>query len=431
MLSAKYKKKEKKAPSWLAEGYFPVHNSIMKQVGTNHYSKYLKVLELAGIIERRLNSVGGKNYLPGVHSQLFRFKNQADAFGPLTFGFDKVRDYRCIKSVLITCDRYALGEYKNDRAKNLEPIHEKLKAFSIQGKIDVKIAKGIARDKVLDQDNGLYLDYLEAINAKEISWFSVDEFGERVHHPLVIVKSEYRPAIRFKGYENETLAHIDIKNSQPYFSAIIPTDGVIDKFLPEFSALKPLAEKLAGQADYQKYLSLCISSGIYEHIGLLMGKSPEEIRQQRKVIKQQFFRAVLFPKHQVYGEDKIMQDAFKKEFPSVHSFYSAIKRMKETQFPALMELIQYRRTKSSDSKIFDKLSCAAQRLEARFVTQHIAGRLIEAGIGPFITIHDSFLVLPMHKDATVKIIEDFFKSNHIPPPRLNIEMLSANKQTTL
>jgi hypothetical protein len=124
-----------------------------------------------------------------------------------------------------------------------------------------------------------------------------------------------------------------------------------------------------------------------------------------------------------------MSDIFRKEFPSVYRFFKGVKRLKEDKFPDLTDIINAWKAKNKKGRKFDKLACAAQRIEARFVTQHIAGRLIDAGtgagagIGPFITIHDSFLLLPMHQTAAVEIIEDSFRSFHIPPPRLKVELL--------
>jgi len=401
------------------QGYFPVYWGLLKELATNEYPSYINVIEHAGIIERHRNAAGGKNYLPGVHSQLYRFIKPKGMERPL-FRIEKLEDYRCIKSVLRTRDRYALGDYNDAKCREMNGIHIKLREFVRRAKIDTSAAAAIMKSFGNNPDTDDYakidLDYLEGLNDGTITWFKVDGYGERCHHPFTNLSSKYRKAIRFDS-EDQALVNIDIKNSQPYFSAAIAAGTLIDQLLPEFGSLKPLVAELKGKPDYTLYSDLCTSGGIYEYIGQKMGKSRNEI-------KQQFFRAVLFSKLRVYGEDRLLTEVFKQEFPSVHKFFAAIKRCNERDFPELVDIIKQKRGKWGNSNnAYKILSCAMQRLEARLVTQHIADKLIKAGIGPFITIHDSYIVLPRHQEKIVKLIEETFKDFQMQPPDLKIEVL--------
>ena len=144
----------------------------------------------------------------------------------------------------------------------------------------------------------------------------------------------------------------------------------------------------------------------------------------RKEVKQQFFKAVLFSKKRVFGKDKAMAQVFQREFPSVYRFFTALKQLTVHDLPELKDIIKEKRTKFySSSNAYKILSAALQRLESRIVTQHIAAKMIDTGIGPFLTVHDSFMVLPQYQVAAVKIIEDTFKSFQIEPPSLSIETL--------
>lgn len=418
MVTAMLKRDYDRSP-WLRLGYFPVHWTILKQVASNDYPAYIKVLEDKGIIERRRNSMGGRNYLPGIHAQLFRFIHRE---GDIKFRVEKLYDYRCIKAILRTRDRYAIGEYDDTKSREMNQTHRKLREYVLNCFIDTDIAADIMNR--LDPDGnddpylGLDLDYFDSINENKIGWFSVDSFGERCHSHFTSLKSEYRAALRFRGYEDQALEHIDIKNSQPYFSAALAAnDRLIDDMLPEFKALKPLISEVSARPDNKSYFDLCISGLLYEHMGDLMGKN-------RSQVKQQFFRAVLFSKSRVYGEDRDMMEVFKRCFPSVSQFFKEIKKLTESDLPALKDIITEKRAKYTNTKNSHKiLCCAMQRLESRLVTQHIAGCLIEAGVGPFLTIHDSFLVLPQHRQMTVRCIEDTCRSFGIEPPRLSIQLL--------
>jgi hypothetical protein len=427
MRNARMQKKNKNTP-WLTDGYFAVHNSILQQVATSRYRAYLQILENADIIERKLSPTGGKNYLPGVHSQLFRFKTAESTLMPPSFRVEHVKDYRCIKSVLATNARYNQDIEMYGRTIELNPNHLKLREFVSQARVDTAIVTGIMKSLGHDPDNDPYdeieLDYLKALNTQEFFRFSVDSYGQRCHHPFTNLKSEYRPAIRYQNFEDIPLVHLDIKTSQPYFVGVLAAVGVLDKFLPEFAPLKPLITELSVKPDYTKYMEMCATDDIYEHIASLMGKSVVEIKQNRSEIKQQFYRAVLFSKRTVYDSDKLMSDVFRNEFPSVYRFFAGVRKLNEDKFPELKDTIASWQAKNKRARKFDKLACAAQRIEARFVTQYIASRLIdEADIGPFITIHDSYLLLPGHQKAAINIIEDSFRRFHIPPPRLKVEVL--------
>jgi hypothetical protein len=297
----------------------------------------------------------------------------------------------------------------------------KLREFVLKGKIDTEIAAGIIKasgnDPAKDDYSWIDVDYFEAINEKSITWFKVDSFGERCHSPFTTLESKYRKAIRFQGHEGQPLVNIDIKNSQPFFSAAIGVGDLLDKVLPEFAALKPFVVELCDKPDYKLYLELCTSGGMYEYIGQMMDKSREQV-------KHQFFRAVLFSKSRVYGEDRVMLEIFKKAFPSVYLFFASIKKLTAQDLPALKDILQEKRAKlKSSNNAYKILSCGMQRLESRLVTQLIAAKMIHEGVGPFLTIHDSYLVLPEHQATVIKIIEDTFRSFQTEPPLLSIELL--------
>jgi hypothetical protein len=414
MILSKYKNKEL---FWSEQGFFPVHNSILQQIAGSNYREYVTVLENKGVIDRRRNTIGGKNYLPGVHSQLYRFIRPE---GVIYFRKETVNDYRCIKSVLRTRDRYAIKEYNDAKHMAMNQTHLRLREFLDECYIDVPTASDIKEGFGSDAEHypDLDMDYFRAINEGDIKWFTVDGFGERCHTHITNLKSRYRPALRFRKYSDQSLVHIDIKNSQPYFSAALAAnDSLIDDLLPEFKALKPLISAVTAMPDNKSYFDLCSSGLLYEYMGNPIGKD-------RNQVKRQFFRAVLFSKNLVYGEDRVMMEIFKKSFPSVSKLFSSIKKLTEVDLPELKDIIKEKRAKYTQTKNSHKiLSCAMQRLESRLITQHIAGKLINMGIGPFLTIHDSFLVLPQHQQTTVQCIEDTCRSFGIEPPRLSIEQL--------
>jgi hypothetical protein len=414
-------KRDKAKYPWADQGYFPVYWLILKEVGTDNYSAYIKVLEDARIIERRRNTIGGKNYLPGVHSQLYRFILPEQMSYP-RYRIERITDYRCMKSALRVRDRYALGEYDDGKHIAMNTTHEMLRKYVKLAKIDCAIVGQIMRDANSDPEHddysSLYIDYLDSINEGVLGWFKIDQFGERCHTPFTNLKSEYRKAIRFLGHEDQSLVSIDIRNSQPYFSAAICNGSLLDELLPEFWALKPLVSALSNAPDFVSYKELCTSGLLYDHIAKLMGD------KTREEIKQQFFRAVLFSKKRLYGEDRVMAEIFRKAFPSVYRFFKAIKKLNESDLPSLESIIKERKGKYYKTNNSHKiLSCAMQRLEARLLTQYVADRLSAAGVAPFLTIHDNYLVLPEHQAICIETIYAAFRSFNIDPPQLSVQVL--------
>ena len=65
------------------------------------------------------------------------------------------------------------------------------------------------------------------------------------------------------------------------------------------------------------------------------------------------------------------------------------------------------------------LPCMMQRAESRMMYNVIAPRLIAEGI-KFVTIHDSFMILPEDVEQTSTIIRESFEGLCLPVPTLSL-----------
>jgi hypothetical protein len=97
--------------------------------------------------------------------------------------------------------------------------------------------------------------------------------------------------------------------------------------------------------------------------------------------------------------------------------------MNEDELPELKSIIKpnnanFKFKQSNNS--YKLLASMMQRAESRMIYQVIAPRLIEAGI-KFITVHDSFIVLPEKVEQTNIIIRESFESICLPSPTLSIK----------
>lgn len=396
--------------------FFPVHTVILAGTGTHRYAEYLRALVDAGVIEKRISIAGGAIYLPGVKSSDYRFIPPAEGIQGRMFRVEYVHDYRCIQSVLRTRQKYQPFNQLMSESLPLNNTHRWLKEFTLETCIDVnqEIQESQAYLELTQEQKEQDLEYIQAINERELFWFKVDSFGKRCHTPLTTLKSFYRPGIRFTRRPYTSLVNIDISNSQPYFLAALGERNLIELLIPEFRALIPLVNKYASAVDFKKYCNDCAAGLLYETIA-------RELRSDRKTIKDSFYRAVLFSKFRVYGYDMHIRRAFKKLYPSVYRFLFEVKKMKEADFPLVAHVI--RNKSGTRFEPCNIIPCVVQRLESALITEVGASRLIQKGLIPFITVHDSFLILPENTDHTLIEISNAFTELGMTPPKMKPEPL--------
>ena len=400
--------------------YFPVSSTLLKQTCTDNYLKYINALIQAGVIDRRSSEYGTSSYVVGGHAQLYRW-NIVDTYeGGCSFRKETVTGYKQIKSVMRTRDQF-IKECKQNAVEYsiLNPVFAQLHSYLDDVVFDPEYYK-ISEQHSVTSD----LRFLEseALANKDFVWFSVDKFGNRLHHPFTTIPKEYRQHLRFKDCSGTALVELDIKNSQPYFSSVISSKRLVNEHLVEFLPLLPYIEKFDKNADFLLYRKLCVEGRLYDFLMDSLGMNSKNENDTHK-IKELFFASVLFSKLRVYGKKSRFREAFKSVFPSVHAMFQTIKGLDETVLPELKNIIRptskkFKYEKSNDA--YKLVACLMQRSEAKVMLQIVAPRLVEAGI-KFITIHDSVMVLPEHAGLAKQIIYDAFESIGLVPPTLSIK----------
>ena len=420
------KSPNKKKMHILGNGYFPVSSAILREVATDRYIEYVDLLIQLGVIERKANYEGGRNYSPGFHSQLYRFLLPDIKGASLKFRDEKVTDYRTIKSVLKKRDRYVLDDKEHIGKLKLLPVHQTLKQYVLDTTIDMELAAAIERehnpDFATDAYSELDMLHLEAVCRGDVGFFCVDSFGERFHHHILNLNKRFRPAIRFNGFEQTPLVSIDIACSQNYFCSMLPL--FFDRLLHDFEPLRSLINELSKQPDYIYYRYLCETGKFNTYLGLMRDIDPN-------IAKVEFFKAVIFAKRKIGPADVMMRNEFRRFFPGVYKFFMAVKRLDETDLPALKDIIVETRGKYRVSNNSHKiLPSLLQRLESR-VVQILCEKIIAQGdegqgLAPILSIHDAFLVLPEHVDRTVDLINATFGELGVNPPVLVVKNLAEN-----
>jgi hypothetical protein len=374
-----------------------------------------------------------KKYLAGSYSQLYRIVNKYlhKSDSPHHFRKELVTTRSILKSIKKVKDE--ARAYKNETINRLMSHSEKiilsyldmfyidlngLRTYAQQmlsGEIAMIISK---KGRVIDPGDLLLI--ADGINNFNLNWKKRDAFGERIHTPFTNLFKELRLFIRIVGVDDE-LVTLDLSNSQPYFSSIAIHPNVIREVIPEFSPCIPLLSHLPQKEDFINYSSLCARGELYLYWGRLRGFSGDDKSVRESGKSEMFtllFRSNREPKKQIV---KDAVDLFKEHFPSVHAAFREIKNLNEKPLPFISSLKSFRNKRGKIALYYKNLSCMMQRIESRIILDRVAPELIKAGITPFVTVHDSFMLPVKYQEQAKEIIEKVFTDLGVNPPNVKRE----------
>ena len=199
---------------------------------------------------------------------------------------------------------------------------------------------------------------IENINLQNI-YFNFDDYG-RFHTNFTILKKEIRN--EFLSINNEMIAEVDIKNSQPLFFAVILKKHLLDI-----------------NGDTKKYFDLVKSGLLYDDI---IANSKLTKRNEAK----ELIYKVLFGDN--LKTNKKSNDIFKKLYPSVYEY-----------------ILEFKENK----KNYKELSHELQKMESEFIFNNVIKEIYE--IYPEITIftvHDSILFPKSYQEKVEFIFNKHF-----------------------
>ena len=283
------------------------------------------------------------------------------------------------------------------------------------------------------------------IHLRDRDWrFTTDSYG-RVHHNISSLKRELR---QFLTVDGETLAEVDISNSQPLFleltylnwianghslCSLIDQEGYFNlhQFKKEnielllSSSSSPyfpnkvhnpsqsipshnthplrcefchiLNKNVEGTEedrqsigrDVLEYLRLCEEGRLYEFLAEQAGEDVST-NKKRGEFKQKCFRDVFYAKK---GYKTPLQDLFAGLFPSIMKFIDEVKY-----------------------KDREHLACWMQRVESSFVINRVVKRFREENPETFVlTIHDSIMTKETDIDTALKVLREEFHAVGLHP----------------
>lgn len=210
-----------------------------------------------------------------------------------------------------------------------------------------------------DPDRRYYLAHLQTICDREFR-FTKDDFSGRIHSNVTNMYKCLRGLLRVDN-QTDTLGETDIRNSQPLFLGMVAkSNGVED----------------------QKYMNLCETGQLYEHLAQRLGMLRESTKDEMMVV--------------LYGRN---------------GYRSAAKRLFEHEFPVMAQFVH-----DAKNKDHCRLSRQLQEEERRFVVDTVCVRLFQTRKDLFLTtIHDALLARKQDCDLVVSIMREEFAKRGVHP----------------
>jgi len=275
-----------------------------------------------------------------------------------------------------------------------------------------------------------YLEFLEAVDGKDIEYYFVDAFGNRFHTAYAMLKRQIRPLLYFADRPDEKLASLDIKCSQPWLTSVMTPD-IIAAYVPEAVELLPAFAALLQCPERDEYQALCTSGQVYEHW-------QEEIEAQHGIYWREDFaaldrqRVAAGGKPQpgealddpsltdrdaakkclyrvIYGYPKAddpLHVVFRTLWPNIWTALESIKKAKKLEA-------------STSDKAYANMSFVMQRLEAEFMRRCIV-KFFENGINHLVTIYDGVLVLESQQTEAKALMLEVASDMGLPLPQIKV-----------
>ena len=261
-------------------------------------------------------------------------------------------------------NRYETSITETNRSIIKLDIREKL--VNSLNKIEISYADSIKYINLMKFENRIddkkyqrNLITIDNIFNKDI-YFNFDDYG-RFHTNFTILKKEIRN--EFLTINNEMIAEVDIKNSQPLFFAVL-----LKKALPEING------------DTKKYFELVIEGLLYEDIIC------NSAIKTRNDVKSMIYKVL-------FGDNKKanlkVNKIFKKLYPSVYEYILEFKDKK---------------------KNYKKLSHELQRMESEFIFNQVVKEIYETYPDIILfTVHDSIIFPRSYEERVKNIFDKHFK----------------------
>lgn len=421
-------KRKKKKSWWYKENLVSMDSRKLRRIITKNYQKrVVKFMLKNRILREHRNPDGGPSFITGERCKLYGIPSRLLTLeNGRHFRKHLVTTYKLLKNVSnVVAEERQAREQEMIQRGNHYPILAEM-TTQLKPTSDL-VAKLIALDEG-DRPSPLTVERADCF---------VDQYAGRFYSPFTNLKKNMRRYYRFTGHESEPHALLDFRCSQPLMLGyILRYPFILEKFMPEFCELIPALYGVSRERNTAKYFNACRSGKLYplwltkrELLSISEMKQAVLTDEQKKIAKDELFW-ILFgpvPKNLLRKkEDNTTEpvNVFKCTFPHVLAMVEAIKTLGVEEFPFLKHIYYDENNVFLPSELKHKIiSYLTQRLETIIIHDVIAPRLIEEGIGPFVTIHDCYWLPSSYVDRAKLIIEGAFTELGLPAPTIKCDKL--------
>lgn len=261
---------------------------------------------------------------------------------------------------------------------------------------------------------------------------SIDTHVHRLHSAITNIQKCYR---NFLTYDNQTLASVDIKNSQPYLACALlnPLFWSINNDLPLslYSLPEDIQRSITSVAlplklekffdkcsndDFTPYKEVVANGRMYETIAKVCQSHLNRPISRNEAKTLMFY--LLFSSNRGKHDDNVinqMKDIFSNElYPKV---------------ALLLKLIKHNCVALGIKKQHGRLACLLQSIESEIILHRCCKRIWEEGNHqvPVFTIHDSIATTVEHREYVQTVMrEELTKAIGIPPT-LSVDYWKPNE----
>lgn len=424
----------------------PIHTGFLKEKIWNG-DQYLKYLVSSGVFITDGKYVVGEKTRGYLLNEQFRGKT---------------------KKYLIKYSKF-LKKYKEHQERNARKVRRQLpylyKWYQTKGlTIDKDNAKLILKDKLqvkLRQRlrKGSKLTKKDIAKLSMHSWryhintlykksyqyiFSIDEQGGRLYTVLTNLSSDFR---KFVNYNGQPLVHVDIANSQPYFSALLLNPIFWTTYIlssDQKERLKNQLKSIDGEAIEKMILPgqlTCINlnekvknllsdidyESVYSSIYLMFVNNDEseyriEFQRYKKLVSEgnlyeYFIEEYAKREGKTLTRDRAKKIMFEIFFSQNSILLSPKKRLFKELFPNIFQLF-----KKIKSKSHNTLAILLQNIESQcFLHQACAKIATDHPEIPIFTIHDSIVTTVGNEYIVQKVMQNVLTNITGLTPTLKIE----------
>ncbi len=271
---------------------------------------------------------------------------------------------------------------------------------------DEKVKKSMTDPKIMGKQNS-WISSIHALDHKHL-YFTQDSTSQRLHTSFLGVKSQCRKFLRLRGKE---IISCDLKNSQPFISSLLFTEGpinhnissILNKCLSNLktenkqlysSIFKRIKNYKSGNIlpSTKQYLHLVKNGEIYEFLAIQLNQLKSESGRNFK----KFDRAD--GKHHTFtlffnpsSHESLARDIFRLHFPQVMSMFEDINVLfTHTRRESIRKRIPY----STNT-----LAVLLQSIESHLILDVICKNMKEKYPEiPLLTVHDAIATNPEYKE---------------------------------